>query len=284
MISKLIPLLSPVLFGASSADVPDLFSLPGAMEYTHLPRVWEGEFHKLRPIGLNTSALPDPSGSPNNEYPWRHAGGTDRMKNVKHRRVIVFPKNGTVDVWPDKYRTTLPNGVIWASLTRVSGRFPVGTRVAEYMYHKGRLFEYREREKVGDGDWSTEQISVGERPPGYVEVDNCVECHEDIGTHAKQLDPNRHWYGTVRGLEVGGPIHWHPWTRSQRHTVREELAHLVRILDRPPRGTKRIHRTKAVRRRIAPVASIGDIQDRVSRGALTTGPKLVRIPVLAPST
>ena len=189
-------------------------------------------------VGYNMAAELDRTGSPNNEHPWRHTGGLDHCgPEVTVKRMLWIPPGTMIDVWREHGYVQS----IGLSFVRHSGRFPVGTISAEFMFDDGRLFEIRSRTKHADQDWESRQIEYGDKPKGYVTVTNCVDCHEDIGKHARQLDLHRDWYTTVRGLEKGGPIHWHPWDTSAvkqqpglgaQPKVRDSLQGIVRIVRR----------------------------------------------------
>ena len=114
----------------------------------------------------------------------------------------------------------------------VGGEYPAGFVSAEFMFDGIRLFEVRARIKRGPDDWHTQQHEIGPKPLGYKPVDNCVECHEDIGKHSFAIDPKRDWYGVVRGLERGGPIHWHPFqgasNAGDKPRIRDAVKRFVR--------------------------------------------------------
>lgn len=175
-----------------------------------LKEVYEtsGEIYKL---GYNVAGNLDRTGTANNEKPWLHTGGLDNCgKDVRVERMLWIPPKTKIKLKREYYkiRGGRRNGLPY---NRIAGDYPDGTVSAEFMYEGDRLFEARMRKKIEDGDWQTRQFEWGKKPKGYVAVTNCVDCHDDIGKHSFVLDAQRDWYGTVRGLEVGGPIHWHPW-------------------------------------------------------------------------
>lgn len=195
--------------------------------------VAEDDFGKLWAIGYNIAGRGnDRTGSPNNEHPWLHNGGTDNVKGLTVRRVLWIPPGEKIRLRTRRHRVRsigLPYARTW-------GDYPDRTLSVEYLLDdKGKLFEIRSRRRV-QGKWEAEQIEVGEPPKGYVSVDSCTDCHSDIGKHARQLDRRREWYTTVRGLEVGGPIAFHPWEWkrvyrgfgiSHNKVVRNDVKHLV---------------------------------------------------------
>lgn len=172
-----------------------------------LPRVTQVE-GSLFPQGYNMAAEPDPSGSPNNEHPWRHTGGLDNVgAGVQVWRLLWLPPGRRIVLYNERgivpARGMLP-------YRRVAGVYPNGSVSAELMYDKGSMFEVRVRRKT-EGSWSGEQYEHGPKPRGYVAVKNCTDCHKDVGRHAMAMDPRRDWYGAVSGMEKDGPIHWHPF-------------------------------------------------------------------------
>ena len=90
----------------------------------------------------------------------------------------------------------------------------------------------RSRQKV-KGEWIVNEEILGKLPKKYASVQSCTDCHEDIGTPSSDIDPKRDWYGTIRGLEKNGPIHWHPyiWPADRNGfataKIRNEVKHLV---------------------------------------------------------
>lgn len=164
---------------------------------------------RLFKLGYNIAGNLDKTGTANNEHPWRHTGGLDNCNSVKVKRMLYVPVNKKIKLRTvhSKIEGGKRNGLKYS---RIAGEYPEGTVVAEFLYEHDRLFEARARMKKKN-DWKTFQYEYGNKPKGYIHVDSCVECHEDIGKHSFELDEVRDWYGTVRGLEPGGPIHWHPW-------------------------------------------------------------------------
>ena len=174
----------------------------------------------------------DKTGSTNNEHPWLHTGGLDKCGDeVTLKRLLWIPPETKIDIFIERKSVES----IGLDYSRVAGTYPEGTISAEFLYEKIRLFEIRVRQKKGS-KWETDQLEFGKKPVGYKAVDSCIECHEDIGKHAKTFDVNREWHSTVRGLEVGGPIQWHPWSWKEAYTkqgrgstlkVRPEVQHLI---------------------------------------------------------
>lgn len=216
----LIPLLG-VLGGASlgAAEPSPVYEYakdPRAIWYSKetLPRVYEAS-GRLFGVGYNLAGSLDRTGSANNENPWLNTGGLDHVGgSVTIKRMLWIPPGQHITLHR-KHKTVRGGPKNGLDFSHVFGVFPVGTVSAEFIYDGNRLFEMRARVKTRDG-WLTEQEEYGVKPAGYVAVENCTDCHKDIGKHSFQLRDrtgrfDRDWYGTVRGLEPGGPIHWHPW-------------------------------------------------------------------------
>lgn len=75
-------------------------------------------------------------------------------------------------------------------------------------------YEYAE-----DADGPTTEDSFSIRPKGDLtanhgsgERNQCTQCHDTIGRHARVFDSQRGWYGTVRGSS--GIFSWHPWDNN----------------------------------------------------------------------
>lgn len=174
-----------------------------------LPGVYESS-GRLYAVGYNIAGNLDKTGTANNEHPWAHTGGLDNCgPDVNVKRMLWIPEKSKIKLRniAREIKGGQRNGLDYSL---IMGKFPEGTVSAEFMYEGLRMFEARTRTKT-NGSWETNQFEYGDKPKGYVAVTSCVECHEDIGKHSFQIDPKRDWYATVRGLEVGGPIHWHPW-------------------------------------------------------------------------
>lgn len=174
-----------------------------------LPKVYQNQSLLYR-VGYNIAGNLDKTGTPNNEKPWLHTGGLDNCgPEVTVKRMLWVPPEEKIYVKKEDFRIEggKRNGFLYSAVT---GEYPLGTVSAEFMYNGIELFEVRERRKTKDG-WITLQHELADKPVGYKKVGSCIQCHEDIGKHAFQLDENREWYSVVRGLEKGGPIHWHPW-------------------------------------------------------------------------
>lgn len=244
----LVMLVSP----AAATEPPDIWEVfrdPRTKMYTKasLPPMYE-MLGQLFPLGYNSAARNgvqiDPTGTPNNEYPWLHTGGLDHCEPsyVKVTRVIRIPPDTEITI-----RRGVPGFVAANRLdySRMVGHFPVGTVCGEFLTDDGRVFETRVRYKTKDvgraDDWETHQVEYGGKPAGYYAVTNCVDCHADIGKHANLLEPAtrrplRDWYGTVRGLEPGGPIHWHPFVPSASKAgaapqIRDDVKAFVRFVN-----------------------------------------------------
>ncbi|MDB4489935.1 hypothetical protein N9045_00315 [bacterium] len=168
---------------------------------------------RLYKLGYNIAGVLDKTGSANNELPWLHTGGLDDCENSYVKRMLWLPKNKKIvlNKKNGKIMGGQRNGLEYSF---IAGEYPIGTVSAEFLYDGDRLFEARSRVKNEQG-WTTFQFEYGDKPVGYIHVSSCIECHEDIGKHSFELDAKRDWYGTVRGLEPGGPIHWHPWDTSK---------------------------------------------------------------------
>jgi len=188
---------------------------PRSIWYSHatLPPVYErsGTLHH---VGHNPTN--DKSGSANNEHPWLHTGGFDLVDPAKVtvKRMLWLPPK-------TKIRLRKMSGTtIQGPYTRIAGTFPEGTLVAEFILDGTSLAMARSRQKV-KGQWVTDEIVHKDYPARYQVIDSCVECHEDIGQHSVDIDNSRTWAGTIRGLERGGPIHWHPfsWPSSRTESI-----------------------------------------------------------------
>jgi hypothetical protein len=199
-----------------------------------LPEVYESS-GTLYPVGYNLAGRLDRTGSANNERPWLHTGGLDRCgPEVNVKRMLWIPPNTKIKIW-NEARTLVGGQRNGLDYTLHVGKFPVGTVSAEFIYDGVRMFEARSRTKTEDG-WEFDQQEWGEKPKGYVAVNSCTKCHEDIGKHSFALDGVRDWYGTVRGLEPNGPIHWHPWDArgvtgaGRKPVIREDVKQLVEFV------------------------------------------------------
>jgi hypothetical protein len=196
---------------------------------------------KLFGLGFNIAAPGlDRTGSANNEHRWLHAAGMDNVREHRAERFIWLPE----DTWIELYRYTStvqsetgPSRFNGMRHNGVGGTYPIGTLVAELVYAKDELFEMRHRRKVGRDEWETGRERFSEVPVGYAEIDNCVRCHEDVGKHSMTVDGQREWYGYVRGLEKGGPIHFYPYdfsgvVRNPRYgsgiRIRDDVKNFVR--------------------------------------------------------
>ena len=203
--------------------------------YDDLPAVYQNG-KKIYPVGYNVAAYDpetgrkiDPTGTANNENPWLHTGGTDDCGSELHiRRQIIVPAGKWIELEWVKRTIDAPQEL---EIEYVAGTYPPGTKVSEFFYDGTRHFETRVRLKT-NRMWITTHDQHGAKPKGYRPVDNCTECHEDIGKHSFELDSAREWYGTVRGLERDGPIRWHPfakWGRGgEKPEIRKEVRNFVR--------------------------------------------------------
>lgn len=199
-----------------------------------LPGCYQSD-NGLLAVGYNPATFPgqeDATGSANNESPWRHTGGLDACgPSVTARRLLWIPAGEKIKLRTETrvITTTKRRGI---RFNRVRGWYPIGTVSAELLLDGRRVFEVRERRKTRGG-WVTDQIEFGRKPFGYKAVDNCTDCHEDIGKHSFMLDADRDWYGVVRGLEPDGPIHFHPWDTTGLGgagiplRIREDVRHFV---------------------------------------------------------
>ncbi len=155
--------------------------------------------------------------NPNRTKPWLTNGGLD---NVRHtgKRILWIPEGTKIKL--RTRRAVFPRSR--KSVRRTYGWFPNGSLVAEFLYHDGRLFEIRSRKKT-DGTWAEDEQITYFRPPGYQSVNNCVDCHRDIGGHAAG------WAATVSGLERDGPKAFTPFVvgNGVRPVIRDDVKHLV---------------------------------------------------------
>lgn len=200
-----------------------------------LPRLNVDTSGKVFRHGFDVSLGRDPkrTGAPNNEKPWLHPGGFDNVRGVTVVRGMLMPPNRKMRVSLIQRRAAGRVVRNWET------RFPAGTSVVEFINVPNGYRVVRRRTKAGENDWDTAEYETGRRPPGYVEVANCTDCHEDIGKHAWELDRNRDWYTFVAtASEPGGPMHFHPFDASKVTgtapvwpTINPELVHLVEFED-----------------------------------------------------
>lgn len=146
----------------------------------------------------------DVSGSPNNEFPWLRTGGTDFVKGGSALRFFWLPVGSRV--------------VVSRTRRGFAHRWPVGAVVGEFLQYGGEVYETRARRKESDNrgasgrldflNWTGYQFGPVFEPPGYEGVDNCVDCHRDIGLVPRDIDRRRgvrrDWYGVVGTGEPGG--------------------------------------------------------------------------------
>jgi hypothetical protein len=200
-----------------------------------LPRVYQHD-NLLWPIGYNVAGNLDRSGTPNNEKPWLHTGGMDDVKAGAVRRFYWSPPGQKVKIW-QKYGSVFDaKGAEHLGITKWVGEFPIGAIVGEVLMDGKRDFEVRARRKVAQGEWEHFQFDKGAKPAGYVSVNNCVDCHQDVTKDAQELDGNRDWYGQVGSLEQHGPIHLHFFNHrgvsgaGTPVTFNQDLKHLYEVM------------------------------------------------------
>jgi len=172
--------------------------------------VFSDRSEQVMPLGMNPTRRQfrhlTNTGSPNNESPWRHPGGTDAIVNRLTKRTgYLIP--GKVKVWRES--RMVPGQKVGQTgrgdrrVIHWAGTYPVGSAAAEFLSVDGTLRAVRVRTKTAEG-WIGEQVEVAPFPSGYEAPSSCVDCHEDIGRHANEIDDHQEWYFTVRGLEKGG--------------------------------------------------------------------------------
>jgi len=187
--------------------------------------------YKVFPVGYNPSAPgTDPHGTPANHFPWLHPGGSPdgadesqfwSVKELKLPSPIVVRRS--VMETPDWYTAMSDRGYSWT--------YPVGT-VATLKFFDKELGEFshhistKVREGNGIDCWEGEEILLTKRVPvWYNSPDNCTDCHQDVGRHARSLEPKRHnYYFWNRGSD--GRFSWHPFKdtdRTQRVGQRVEI-------------------------------------------------------------
>lgn len=198
-----------------------------------LPQVYQAGFRSVYPLGYNPSttlkngAKVDPDGGPANHFPWLHPGGspealgTAQFWSIKELTVpspiiVEYAKLES----PDWYTPMSERGYKWT--------YPVGT-VAKLRFFDKELGEFshhistKVREGHGIESWEGEEILLTKRAPvWYNSPDNCTDCHQDVGRHARILEPKReNYYNWNRGSD--GRFSWHPFNRTpsggNRHGV-----------------------------------------------------------------
>jgi hypothetical protein len=202
----------------------------------NVPRIFLNDFARVYPVDYQLDVRTK-AGNPNNQEPWRHNGGLHNVVHTGQRLLWTPPNQWTELKRLNKVVRVAPREL--REFNAIEGTFPDNSYVVEFLYHKGRMFEIRSRHRV-EGVWEEdEQYEIGDRPPGYVSVDNCKDCHSDIGKHASQLRDRgvNYRYGTISGLEVGGPIRFHaakirPGRAGYRYEIRDDVKHFVRWVRR----------------------------------------------------
>lgn len=204
--------------------------------YTNIPSVFFNSGNdKIYKVGVNVAGNLDKTGSANNENPWRFTGGTDDCHDkIAVVRTMTIPKDKQIILYMSKIQVNGNTGRIRRmDAAKITGFIPPGSTFKETMYNdSGEVFEVRTLTRTENG-WKPDFTNFGNNPKGYVPQDNCTKCHEDIGKHSFEIDDIRDWYGYVRGLEVGGPINWHPFkvppgNNGIKPEIREELKDYVR--------------------------------------------------------
>ena len=151
------------------------------------------------------------SSNPNTLNPWARPAGCNGIsaESLGIERVLRVPAGKYIEIrktMVDVRGTVVYNGrrpYGWKR-PKYNWTYPIGTKISEELFHDGRLFADREREKVGPDDWEPTKADVFFEPPGYVEVvgRDCKSCHKDAGTNVTRLEgdrPGREWYGDLRG-------------------------------------------------------------------------------------
>lgn len=237
-----------ILGSTPETDLFELYKDPRTYKYNKatLTPVFESSFWngnrlttQLFKLGANPNSSLDRTGSANNENPWLHTGGIDKVRNSVIKRMLWVPEGKKIKLYRETKRNLRrADGGIHDNKSRIAGVYPIGTVSAEFMYEGDRLYEVRSRKKTAADNWETAREHYGEKPAGYVEVNNCIDCHKDIGKSSFEVADrfgrtNRDWYGTVRGLEKDGPIHWHPFAVPKNFRsisqirIREDVKDLV---------------------------------------------------------
>ena len=154
----------------------------------------------------------DPFGQPNNHFPWLNPGGVAGNKRPDGFEVVKeydIPEPGPKTYWSTgvlRKNYIAPNRLQkWT--------FPVGTVAKARLFDHGKEFAVHVSTKTREGHgiecWDGEEIIKGKVPPYYTSPNNCTDCHQDTGKHARVLFPNRqNYYYWVRGSD--GRFSWWP--------------------------------------------------------------------------
>lgn len=215
---KKIILLIMTVLGADNCMAQDLSWIdkpilkvindPDTIWYDGLYKTFPDHNHLIS-VGYNLAGNLDKTGSANNEQPWMNTSGMESAPtSACIRRFIYIPgkikmsfaevnfKSGSRNMTKSYPYGVYPNGTI-AGQIFCEGLRPFAIRVLQ----KENSFHGFER--------------TNDPPDWYKSPQNCIDCHSDIHKHAFEIDSVRDWYGTVRGLEIGGPIHFHPYDTSE---------------------------------------------------------------------
>lgn len=182
---------------------------------------------RLAVVGYNSSVTKadgsksDPHGTPNNHEPWLNPGGVQgdvRPEGFSYKVHVSVPEG-----------KGLFRSIYMIDDAEVPPRYVTNQKEYRWEYHKGTVFtmtlmhegvpfEIHRSEKVGDGvgieEWEGSSEVVGRAPEYFKSPSNCIECHSDIGKHARVLFPSReNYYHRVRGSD--GRFSLDPYTRSK---------------------------------------------------------------------
>lgn len=134
---------------------------------------------------------------------WHQSGGMFGIKDVTTEKYRVGKPVHKMALFPLEFEAGGVKGIINES--GVSRSYPNGTRFDDILYHKGKVFEHRVREK-DKGEWHSYVAfkDVDARPTGYTGLKvSCGSCHDKAGTG-----------GYATGLVPGGdtvfsdPLDW----------------------------------------------------------------------------
>lgn len=173
---------------------------------TTMHRVFQDNNH-LVSVNYNLAGKLDKTGSANNELPWIETSGVQNVNGLYIKRFLWMPVNQKIKLYNNIDKIKERGNLLkeW-----ISGIYPNKSLCGQVFFTNKGIFSIRVLEKENPHGWHGWERNRPEiTPVGYLQPDNCVDCHSDIGRDSFEIDPKRDWYGTVRGLEVGGPIHFH---------------------------------------------------------------------------
>jgi len=153
-----------------------------------IPPVYQWRSEGVAPVGHNPSQV-HRFGTPNNHHPWLHPAGFDNVEGVSFRRFLWLPDGKKIRLYMGRVNAPGLNGGGWET---VKWEYPAGAVRVEVAEVAEKPILIRARIHDGTSDEETRQYQlVRQMPAGYVEPDNCTNCHEDEGVHAMFLSPAR---------------------------------------------------------------------------------------------